>query len=221
MCAEGQGIQPNRAKPRCQQSSVLARRHGPLSIDPTRKEWLALVQILLLQPAPHSLAGLLCDLELNRAAGLPLHDRGSGSHPPTERYIVDPERDEVTGSQLAVEGQIEQSQIPGAMSNLEPDPNGPDLFGIQRRLGSNQLARFQGAVVRQVWSAILSCIAVLLKRSPCKEPGRSADKTRLSISPKSSSAYRGKPDVPYLRRSPARDPKQTITANGPFMPLYG
>jgi hypothetical protein len=40
-----------------------------LPIDPAGKERLAFVQILLLQPASHSLAGLLGDLELNGSAG--------------------------------------------------------------------------------------------------------------------------------------------------------
>jgi hypothetical protein len=66
------------------------------------------VQVLLLEPAFHSFAGLLGDLELNRPAGFSLHDSGSGPHPPIEGHVVDPERDQVTGSQLAVEIQVEQ-----------------------------------------------------------------------------------------------------------------
>ncbi len=98
------------------------------------------MQVLLLEPASHSLAGLLGDLELNGSASLPLHDRGSRSHPPIEGHIIDPQRDQVIGAQLAVESEVEQSQIPDAVGNLEPDPNGPDLLSFQRRLGSNQLA---------------------------------------------------------------------------------
>jgi hypothetical protein len=62
------------------------------------------MQVLPLQPAPHSLPGLLGGLELNRPARLPLHNRGSGPHPPIEGHVIDAERNEVTGSQLAVEG---------------------------------------------------------------------------------------------------------------------
>jgi hypothetical protein len=106
----------------------------------TRKQRLALMQVLFLQPARHSLPGLLCDLELNRPAYLPLHHRRSGPYPTIEGHVVDAECNEVTGSQLAVERQIEQGQIPDTMSNLEPDPNGPDLLRLERRFGSNQLA---------------------------------------------------------------------------------
>lgn len=125
------------------------------------------MQVLLLEPEPDSLPGLLGYLKLNGSAGLPLHDSGSGPHPPIEGYIVDPESDQVTGPQLAVEGQVEKGQVPDAVSNLEPDPNGPDLLiGLRGGLGPISLPRFQGAVARPVWSAIGSCIAVLLMRSP-------------------------------------------------------
>jgi hypothetical protein len=168
--AVGKGIEPDRAEPGSQQAGVLARRHGRRSIDPAWKERLTLVQVLLLQPATYSLAGLLGDLELNRPARLPLHDSGSGPHPFIEGHIVDPKRDQVTGSQLAVEGKIEQGQITNPLRDLEPDPNGPDLLALRGGLGPISLPRFQGAVVRQGWSEIMSCIAVLLKRSPRNEP---------------------------------------------------
>ncbi len=127
-------------EPGRQQASVLARRHEPPSIDPAQEQGLALMQVLLLQWASHNLVSLLHDLELNGPAGLPLHDSGSGPHPPIQGHIVDPERDQVTGAQLAVESEVEQGQIPDAMSDLEPDPNGPDFFDFESRLGSNQLA---------------------------------------------------------------------------------
>jgi hypothetical protein len=58
MSAVGKGIQANRTKPGCQQASVLTRRHWLSSIDSAREQRLTLVQILLPQPAPHSLPGV-------------------------------------------------------------------------------------------------------------------------------------------------------------------
>jgi hypothetical protein len=70
------------------------------------EQWLAFMQALL-KRASHSLSGLLCDLELNRSACLPLYHCSAGSHSPIEGRIVDPQRDQVTGAQLAVEEQVE------------------------------------------------------------------------------------------------------------------
>jgi hypothetical protein len=118
------------------------------------------MQVLLLQPASHNLVGLLRDLELNGPAGLPLHDSSSGSHPLVESYIVDPERDEVTSVQLAVDRQIEKGQIPNAMRHLESDPNGPDFFDFESRLGSNQLAPVQSVGAAGIVSdSVLYCSA--------------------------------------------------------------
>jgi hypothetical protein len=75
-----------------------------LLIDPALEQKLALVKAIFIDPAPHSLAGQLGDLEQNRPAGLSLHDGGSGPYPPIEGHIIDSERDKVTDAQLAVEG---------------------------------------------------------------------------------------------------------------------
>jgi hypothetical protein len=68
------------------------------------------MQTLPLQPASHGLAGLLCNLELNGATCLPLQHRGPGPHSPIQGHIIDPERDQVTGAQLAVERQINSAK---------------------------------------------------------------------------------------------------------------
>jgi hypothetical protein len=126
----------------------------------------------------HSLTGLLCKLELNGTACLPLHDRGLGSHSPTEGHIINPESNEVTSSHLAVEGQVEQGQIPDAMSDLEPEPNGPDLFSFERRFGANQLAlipRRRGSA-GMVGDLVLHCSAP--ERSPRNETWPSCRQNR-------------------------------------------
>jgi hypothetical protein len=48
-----------------------------------------------------------------------LHDGGSSPHPPIEGHIINPERDEVTGAQLAVGCQVEQSKVANAVSSLD------------------------------------------------------------------------------------------------------
>jgi len=198
MGAVSEGIQTNRTKPGRQQASVLARRHWLSPIDSAWEQRLSLMQDLLLQPAAYRLPGLLCDLELNGSARLPLHDRSSRSHSAIEGYIVDPKRNEVTSSQLAVEGEIEQSQVANALRHLEPDPNGPDLPGFERRFEADQLAsvpRCDGAA-GMVSDSILHCSAPETKPHNESWPfcRRNPDRAFLR---ESSSAYQGKSDVPF------------------------
>ena len=39
---------------------------------------------------------------------------------------------QVTGTQFAIDGQIEESQIPCLLRKLKPDPNGPDISDSER-----------------------------------------------------------------------------------------
>ncbi len=70
-------------------------------------------------------------------------------------------------------------------------------LALRGGLAPISLPWFHGAVVRQGWSEIMSCIAVLLKQSPTMNLGRSADETQTGHSSESSSAYQGKSDVPF------------------------
>jgi hypothetical protein len=58
--------------------------------------------------------------------------------------VLDLEGDDITTSQFAVDGQIEQGQITRSLVNLELGPYRPDVFLSQRRLGSNQLSFVPG-----------------------------------------------------------------------------
>jgi hypothetical protein len=144
---------------------------------------LAFMQVFLLDSAPHSLAGLFRDLEQNGATCLALDHGGAGAHPSIEGYIIDPERNQITGSQLAVERQIEQGQITNPLCDLEPDPNGPDLPSLERRFRSNQLASVPrcGASARMVGNLVLHCSAPETK-PPAMNLGRSTDKTQTQHS---------------------------------------
>jgi hypothetical protein len=50
----------------------------------------------------HRVSSLLCDLEPNRSAGLPLLDRGSLGGVPVRSHIFHAEPDQITGSKLTV-----------------------------------------------------------------------------------------------------------------------
>lgn len=59
--------------------------------------------------------------------------------------ILHPEAHEITGSELAVDGQVEQGQIAQPPSQLKSDPNRPDLLELERWLGPDQASPFQAA----------------------------------------------------------------------------
>jgi len=54
--------------------------------------------------------------------------------------ITDSQTDKVTTAQFAVDCKIEQGEIADSMSVLKMDPDGPNVFGLERRLLVDQLA---------------------------------------------------------------------------------
>ena len=62
-------------------------------------------------------------------------------------HVHDLKPDEIAASQLAVNGQIEQSKVSGAAGQLEANSNRPDLMQLQWRLLPDQLALVPGALL--------------------------------------------------------------------------
>jgi hypothetical protein len=87
-----------------------------------------------LDQSRYSVTGLLGDLELHRSAGLLLHDRGSRGHTDPMSDVAHAEPHKVAAPQFAINCQVEKGKIPGSFSELQPDPNGPDLLPFERRL---------------------------------------------------------------------------------------
>jgi hypothetical protein len=69
-----------------------------------------------------------------------LHHHGSRGHATAERHIAYPQSNQIAAAQLAVNRQIEQCQFPLLLRHLQADPNGPDLFELQRAFLADQLA---------------------------------------------------------------------------------
>ena len=59
-------------------------------------------------------------------------------------HVADLQSDKVTASELAVDGEVEHGQFADAMLEVEPNPDGPDLPQLERRLGANKLALVPG-----------------------------------------------------------------------------
>jgi len=77
---------------------------------------------------------LVSDFKLNWPLRLALHDDCSSGHLAAMRYITDPSPDQIAGPQLAVDGEIEPREITNPSSDLQADPDGPDLVALPRRL---------------------------------------------------------------------------------------
>jgi hypothetical protein len=79
---------------------------------------------------------LLGYLELHRPAGLALEDHCSAANTITGCYVGYLQTDQVTASQLAVQGKIEERQIPQPLLYLKTYADAPDLNRLQRAFRS-------------------------------------------------------------------------------------
>ena len=53
---------------------------------------------------------------------------------------MDTKSNQIAPAQLAINGEVEESEFPGSMIQLQSNPDGSDLFQLQWRLLSEQLA---------------------------------------------------------------------------------
>ena len=79
----------------------------------------------MIKPArPRRAAPLSAALLVASAAAI----AGCASKP--ENTIIDPQPDEVAAAQLAIDGEIEQREVPDLACKLEVRPDRPDVFGM-------------------------------------------------------------------------------------------
>ena len=83
---------------------------------------------------------LLGDFELNGSMGLLLHDDCSRGDAIAMDYVTNTKGNEITGSKLAVDREIEQSELANSPVKLQANANGPDVFESQRCPLSDELA---------------------------------------------------------------------------------
>ncbi len=84
------------------------------------------------------LAGLVSQLEADRPAGLPLAHRGAVERVAVGGDVLDPQGDDITPAQLAVQGDIGQGQVPLLPSQLQVGPDGPDVLRLERRFRASR-----------------------------------------------------------------------------------
>jgi hypothetical protein len=89
--------------------------------------------------------GLLHDFELDRSPCLFLDHGATVSHPAAGAYVVDLQADEIATSELAVDREVEQGKISLPTLQLKPNPNGPNIFRLERALLADQAALVPGS----------------------------------------------------------------------------
>jgi hypothetical protein len=109
------------------------------AIDATRKQVVALGQLHRLKPFPDRLAGPRGNLESHRAFGLALPDRCARQDFAATRDVGHTQGQQVTGPELAVDGQVEQRKIPTIAYGLQTHSDGPDFLHGEWRFLASQL----------------------------------------------------------------------------------
>jgi hypothetical protein len=127
--------------------SVLSCRDVRLIMKAAREEVLPVPWNAIGDPIADCCSGLFGDFELDRSAGFPLDHCGAVPDSAPDAHVVDLEPHEVTAPQLAVEGQIEQSEVASTLFELKPDADCPDLLWFQRALLADEAALVPGGTM--------------------------------------------------------------------------
>lgn len=77
----------------------------------TREKVISLSEVAMDDASSDDSSSLLCDLKLYWSSGLPLNDHCPVPDNARKRDISDRDGDQVTTSQLAIDGEIEERQI--------------------------------------------------------------------------------------------------------------
>ena len=99
------------------------------------------------QPVADRGSGLLRDLKLHRPAGLLLDDHRSIANSAADEHVIDPQPDEITAPELAVDRQIEHRKIAPALFHFRADSDRPNVFRLQRTLLADQAPFVPGIAV--------------------------------------------------------------------------
>jgi hypothetical protein len=98
----------------------------------------------VLDPSTDGVTGRLRDLELHRTLGLLLQQDGPRCHAVPVADVSSAQPHQVTGSKLAVDGEVEQRQLAATVGELQADSDRPDLFELKRRFLTYKLSFVPG-----------------------------------------------------------------------------
>src|SRR5215470_1202422 len=128
-------------------ASILPRRQVWLSLKTAWAQISALASVKGGEPLANGSTGLLGNLELHRPASLLLNDGRAIANSPASEHVIDPQPDEITAPELAVDRQIEHRKIASATLHLQLYSNGPDILWLQRALLTDQASPVPGCTL--------------------------------------------------------------------------
>ena len=137
-------VQPDAGNPARDESRILSRAHTEFRARVGLEKKFAEFLPAHLDVAVHRLAGLFRQFKSDGPPGLFLAHGRAIDRIAIRSYVFDPDSDDITASQLAVDRQIEHRQIAGSLLDLELGLNRPDMFLTVRWLGSYQFSLIPG-----------------------------------------------------------------------------
>jgi hypothetical protein len=114
-------VKTNALYPLVDDTGVLTRRKVQAGMDAAWEQIFSLVQCMLRHPGVDCLPGLLGQFKLNGTTSFLLHNNGTLSDAAGYDNITDPQGHQVTTAELAVNGQVEESQVSRLPMDLEQD----------------------------------------------------------------------------------------------------
>jgi hypothetical protein len=129
-----------------------------LGSETAREQVTPIPEFDLRQPIMDRGSGLLGDFELDRSPRLFLNHGATVPHPATSLHVVDLQADKIAASELAVDREVEQSEISFPALQLKPNAMAQTSFGLRGRFCPIKRPLFQETHLQETGIGIAVCI---------------------------------------------------------------
>jgi len=140
MCCVLKRVEADATDPLADKASVLACGQVLIWTATAGKQALTELSTADLKIVIQCLPGYFGELKPNGPASLALPDVGAINRVAVGCHVIDAKRNEITAAQLAIDGEIEERQVPYAPLKLQLGAYGPDMADSQWRLWASELA---------------------------------------------------------------------------------
>src|SRR6516162_3999355 len=155
-------VQPDSGDPLADQPGVLSRRYRPVPTATAAEEELTRLLVGGCDVTVDGLSGLFRHREPYRLAslllahGCPIDSMTMGSN------VFDLQADDVTSSELAIDGKIEHGQVACSPRDLQLGADRPDVLRSERRLGTDQFSFVPRFAMRGLGISVCRVVQVVL-----------------------------------------------------------